>query len=433
MKWTFGKALLSLSVAFTILPCFAYDVQIIHGLKRAKYYKSASKHVFYIQTKRFSQKAKASHYQRQLQAKTSYPVVLSRKRHAYVVMIGPINSAEEVRRTAIKITNSPKMAALSANHHLASRKQQPRQVHHQYVVKKAALPSKQKLAVSQSGPVRHVMNPDQALPVTKKTALPPHQLMDDNDLNSIAAVSAHKPEKASFFSQFAGARHGLFVSVGTGMQYPQFNSSTTVNNGSGFPAPFDKDLYSFKNDSHPVFTLAGGYRFERDEQWFPAYSVGGFYEYLFSNNVGGTIMQFSTPSFTNYTYSWDISAQVLLASAKVDLFSYEHIMPYVSGGIGGVSLRASGYSETALAGVTPRVSAGYEDKTTVRLAYSLGLGLDYQINRQWLVSAGYEYLSLGDVTSGVGSGGWAGKSLSLGSYHANEALISATYLFDNHH
>lgn len=223
---------------------------------------------------------------------------------------------------------------------------------------------------------------------------------------------------------------GLFMGVGGGVHYPQFNSNTSVNNGSGFPSPYNNDVYTFKNNNHPFFTLFGGYRLERENQWIPAYSIGGYYQYLVSSDVGNTITQFSAPGFTNYSYTLNITSQVLLALAKVNLFEFKHIMPYISGGIGGAYIRTSGYSESPYAGITPRISPGYNDTTTFQFAYSAGLGIDYQATRQFIFSAGYEYLNLGNIKSGTGSGTWSGAALNLGSYHTNEIVMSVAYLFD---
>jgi hypothetical protein len=47
-----------------------------------------------------------------------------------------------------------------------------------------------------------------------------------------------------------------------------------VNNGSGFPAPYNQDSYSFEHGHSPLLMLSGGY-----------------------------VTQYSLPAFTNYTYN----------------------------------------------------------------------------------------------------------------------------------
>lgn len=225
------------------------------------------------------------------------------------------------------------------------------------------------------------------------------------------------------------AKNHWYVSAGGGMEYPHFNAASRVNNGSGFTPPANQDIYSFQNNHHPFLTLSTGYRYAATRLWLPALSLGLNYQYLPSNDIGGHIVQYSDPTFTNYNFRWDITTQLLLAAAKLNLFQYHHLMPYVSAGMGAAYIRASSYHETALAGVTPRTSAGFAENTNTQFAYTLGAGLDYQINSTWLVSGGYQYLNLGKIRSGSGSAGWSGQSLYLGYYRSNELLINLIYLF----
>jgi len=417
------KKAVVLLLYIVVIPCLAYSSHIIYGLERAKTYVNNGKGTFYIQANSFAKKSKAKQYQMVLRSKTTYSVVLVRRRHAYAVVIGPIDSVDNVRKVSTKILASTNRPASPTHNHHSSHKHQVKHTHNRSIAQKTAKP--QELSSTIISPKKQQ----------------PHDLIVTTSLNQKSKISASlsplsteqapKPLLSSPYSLSTTLQKGLFMGIGGGVQYPQFNSNTSVNNGSGFPPPYDSDLYTFKKDSHPFFTLFGGYRFERENQWIPAYSIGGYYQYLLSNDVGNTITQFSTPGFTNYSYSWNITSQVLLALAKVDLFEFKHIMPYISGGIGGTYIRTSGYSESPLSGVTPRISPGYNDKTTFQFAYTVGLGIDYQIAKQFILSAGYEYLNLGNIKSGTGSGAWSGASLNLGSYHTNEIVMSVTYLFDN--
>ncbi len=221
-----------------------------------------------------------------------------------------------------------------------------------------------------------------------------------------------------------------YASGGLGMEYPHFNANWRVNNGSGFAPPANQDIYTFQNNHHPFLSLAAGYRFVRNAAWLPALSLGVNYQYLPSNDIGGQIVQYSTPSFANYNFRWDITAQLLLASAKLNIYTYRHFMPYLSVAAGPAYIRASSYNETAYPDVTPRTSAGFAESTNTQFAYMLGLGADYQFNPQWLASLGYQYLDLGKIRSGSGSGSWQSATLYLGRYRSNELLLSLTYLFN---
>lgn len=221
-----------------------------------------------------------------------------------------------------------------------------------------------------------------------------------------------------------------FVSAGAGAQYPQFNSKTVINNGSGFSRPFDHDIYSTSNPNQGIFGVMAGRRWQRDNQWFPSYSLGVFYQYFFEINAGGVVTQYSLPEFTNYKYNLNLASNLVMAAAKLNLFEFaQKASPFINGGIGGAFNKSSGYSEVALAGVTPRVSPGFANHTTNQFAYMIGAGIDYKIKPQWIVSVGYNYVNLGNFSSGQGAQTWSNQSLNLGRYQSSDVFASVSYLF----
>lgn len=224
--------------------------------------------------------------------------------------------------------------------------------------------------------------------------------------------------------------HVWYASGSLGMEYPHFNANWRVNNGSGLTPPGNQDIYTFDNNHHPFINGSTGYYFTQNKAWFPALSLGLTYQYLPSNDIGGHIFQYSIPSFMNYNFRWDVTAHILLASAKLNLFQLHSFMPYLSAAAGPAYIRASSYHETALPDVTPRTSAGFAESTNTQFAYVLGAGLDYQLNTHYLLSLGYQYLSLGKIRSGSGAGSWYSETLYLGYYRSNEILLSLTYLID---
>lgn len=232
-----------------------------------------------------------------------------------------------------------------------------------------------------------------------------------------------------FLAPILNSQGNWFITLGAGVQYPQWHNPMKINNGSGFPAPNNKDLYSTKNQNEAIIALSVGRSWHRDAFWFSSYSFGVFWQHFFRTHLGHSITQYSLPEFTNYEYKWDLTANVLLAAAKLNLFQYKKISPYINGGIGSSFNRTSGYKETALAGVTPRVSPGFANFSTSEFAYNAGIGVDLQLTSQFFVSVGYNYQNLGQISSGPGKGTWSTQSLNPGSYHSNEVLVSVSYLF----
>jgi opacity protein-like surface antigen len=245
---------------------------------------------------------------------------------------------------------------------------------------------------------------------------------------SASSVFSKTPEN-KFLDPILNSPGNWFITAGAGVQSPHWHNPMQISNNSGFPAPNDKDLYATKNQSEPVLALSLGKRWQREHFWLPAYSFGVFWQYFFRTHLGNTIMQYSSPAFTNYQYKWDLTANVLLASAKLNLFQYGILSPYINVGIGSSFNRTSNYEETPVPGVTPRTSPSFVKFSTSEFAYNAGAGIDIQLTSQFIISVGYNYQDLGQVSSGPGTGTWSNQSLNPGSYHSNEILVSASYLF----
>lgn len=217
------------------------------------------------------------------------------------------------------------------------------------------------------------------------------------------------------------------VGIGTGEQYSHFKKNVTLNNGSNLPAPYYRDIYSTRKINRPMLDITIGKRFVRDNPWLPIFSLGLFYQHRFATNIGNTITQYSLPEFNNYQYRWDVSSNLLLAFLKLNLFECGKFSPYIFGGAG-TAFHHSHYRETALPGVTARLSPRFSTKTSTRAAYGLGGGLDFQFAKQAIFSVEYQYQDIGVVATGKGKSTWHGKSLHMGPSYANTLLFNLSYL-----
>jgi opacity protein-like surface antigen len=119
---------------------------------------------------------------------------------------------------------------------------------------------------------------------------------------------------------------------------------------------------------------------------------------------------------------------VLMIATKLNLIQFNQISPYVTGGVGVAFNRGANYSETALENVTPRVSPAFDNHTNTKFTYSVGAGLDWQVSPKLILSLGYQFQDLGSVSSGTGTGLWAGDALRSGSYRSSSVLFSTSYL-----
>lgn len=222
-----------------------------------------------------------------------------------------------------------------------------------------------------------------------------------------------------------------FITAGSGAQFPTVSSSMTVKNGSNFTPPHDVDTFTTPNlDNTAILFFSAGRRWETESTWVSAYSLGIYYQYLFSNQLQGSITQYSTPAFENYAYTWSTTSNVILGSAKANLMQYNRFSPYLTGGLGIALNQSANYTETAYSGVTPRDNPDFSGSQSAQFAYQAGVGLDIKITDPLFASIGYLYQNIGSV-SGQGHGpAWTGTTLSLGSVAQNEIVASLSYLFE---
>jgi hypothetical protein len=326
---------------------------------------------FYIQCGSFKNLHYANTYAKQLRKSNRYPVKVSKKAAFHHVIIGPIPSLSELQH-------------LTQNN-----------IHQPVQVNSIETSSSNTVAKAS------VVNKMKPLSVTP-------------------AIASYSP--LNFNSSW-------IFTVGAGVSDLDLPKNLYVGNGSDFPPPFNVDLFTIKEKDMTTILAAVSYGWFRHRSWLPAWSLGLRYQHLFSENIGGTITQYSLPEFLNYTYQWDISSNVWTVSAKLDLFEYAYFKPYVDGGLGVADNTAKRYRETALAGVTPRESPGFGEHTTTQFTYHLGAGLDIPFNDHVTASVGYEFQDLGSVSSFQGQTSWAAERLNLDRYRANTFFLSVSYVF----
>ena len=402
MKWNFDNVVL---VAVLSLACnSAFASKTIYSLQSAENYTSDSDSEIYIQAGSFVNKVWAVHLKQGLMAKTTYPVNINQRDNYSTVVIGPIKSAADTRKVAREI--------------LGDKSPQP----------KPPVP----VVVASSKPIA-IAKPVVKTPEVKAAKPKPHKhIIAKKHVTyheaTIHHVCAHMKPVFEMPGNFT--RANWVITLGAGMQFPHFNSSMSVNNGSNFPPPANEDVYTTSTNHQPILEAEIGRRWERDSTWIPSYSLSLAYKYLLATNIGHTVKQYSSPAFTNYNYTWNFSANILLATAKINLVKYGCLSPYINGGIGWSYNRSSDYSEKAIAGVTPRTSPNYGSQTNTQFAYNVGAGIDVQLDKNLILFAGYEYLNLGNVSGSDGSGSWSGQSLSLGRYSTNLVMVGISYLFE---
>jgi len=377
-----GNTLLRVIIFSAIsLPAFANNISNrIVGLDNAAQVHRKVADNTYIQAGAFGKKANAIAYQQQLSGKISVPVQVKQSGDYYRVLIGPLHSAEKVREVARSALGKPMHKPIP----------------------------------------KPVIKTEKPKPIVQAVKKPPVQVQKQTvnvDKDGLPLPPAYA--------------EGLFVSVDAGIYAGKKSATMTVNNGSGFPFPAYMDTYTGGNSSTPgTIGATVGWVGETGNPWLTGYALGLRYKYLFSNNIQGQVIQYSTAKYTNYDYKWRTDSNVLLAQGKLNLTPFAQLLPYISGGVGVAFNRSASYSETALPDITPRISPSFGGNTQSQLAWTVGAGLDYRLNAAIILSAGYEFQYFGKIQSGPGTVEWVTERLMQSELQTNGALFSVTYVMD---
>ena len=392
MKMNVKMARVIFISSFLNLISITSHAQVIYGLEDVGHFYSKHSGPFTIQVGTFHIQQHAIHLKEKLTQQLSYPVHINNEPPYYVVTIGPIPTAPAVRQVAASVDD---FAIGYLSHQVSTTE------------------NKVSSVVSSRSSLQSAVSVKAELPAVQKS----HQTFSH--------------QISSTEKRYKNSQNHWLASVNYGLQWLDMPSSMTVPNGSSFSPPYNVDTFSTNaNGAQSMLALMLGYEWQRDQKWLPRYWLALRYQYLFSKAISGYITQYTLPQFQNYTYRWNVSANVFSLYSKFDIMQYQRFLPYVDIGLGFAINHASNYSETALPNVTPRISPAYASSSKTQFAYNVGAGLDFQLNAQWLLSLGYDFQAIGKLSSGAGQSTWSSTQLSLGSLKSNTLLLGATYLFD---
>lgn len=383
MKWISRNALISLVLMPAATTVFAQHAHVISGVEAAKTYHSKARGDVYIQVGTFANQANAKRISASIKSNTKFPAQIYHKHNYYIVSVGPLHSAAQVRQAAY---------AISPDTHPA-----PVVVETQKITPVAVEPAK---------------------PVDKSTAPAPKE--STNYFNFMPKVSTIFKAPSS-----DPWNNSVYFNLGVGDRFYRVSGDNKVGTGDGWPP----DHYGTTTiNDQPYFSLMAGYTWARPDVWLPYYSLGVQMAYTSTTTISGYIDQYSLPEFRNYNFDYEVSMLNIMGTAKVDIYRWQQLMPYLTAGLGIANYATSNYSETALSGVTPRVSPGFGNGSGNNFSYSVGVGLDYILLNNLWINAEYNYTNFGMVSTESG----ADYANATGSNYDNQKLkntVSSTSIF----
>ncbi|VEB38698.1 outer membrane protein [Legionella cherrii] len=133
-------------------------------------------------------------------------------------------------------------------------------------------------------------------------------------------------------------------------------------------------------------------------------------------------------SADEFTYNYKIKSSQLFFEGKL-LHSVKTIFhPYASLGLGAAFNQASNYQTSVPPFLT--FTPEFEDHKTTNFAYSLGLGIDMDLCKNWRLGVGYRYVGLGEANLDEGMLDVIPftSTLTLPHLYMQEAMVQISYL-----
>lgn len=374
---------LTMALGFSLISFASFSTQTIYGLQKASQFRSNSSGKLYVQVGSFKNKGNALRLRTALKNKTRNPVLVKEKNGYFIVVVGPMHTAAAVRSAAHDIGST------STSTYIAHKK-----------------PKINRGIIHSQPPVMHATQTSK--PVQKA---PPIAVYKDKDGFLLAPSNR------------------WFVGLGAGWMSP-FGTDSVNFASSGMPG-FPDDRYSSEgSESAGQYSVLAGYQWRRDVEWLPAYSLALQYTYTDSASINGFIFVNDLPDSKNFTYKYDISQHLLMAKAKLDLYRWKQLMPYVSAGAGVAINNAHSYSDRPIPGATlMQRRYGFTSGSQSQFAGSFGAGLDYGFNDRAQLSLGYELSYYGNANTGNGLGVLSANNLE-NTFNSNAVVLQGIYFFD---
>lgn len=106
---------------------------------------------------------------------------------------------------------------------------------------------------------------------------------------------------------------------------------------------------------------------------------------------------------TTYRYNYNFQTQQVLGTLRLFATTYERFHPYGEVGLGAAFNHTGQYNATTTETGSINLTPGFSNQNETRFSYSLGLGVDTQVNTKIRVGLGYRYSNFGSSSLGNGT------------------------------
>jgi opacity protein-like surface antigen len=155
--------------------------------------------------------------------------------------------------------------------------------------------------------------------------------------------------------------------------------------------------------------------------------IGAAFATATSARLSGDIWEDADPDFNNFYYNYKVSHAHFSVKGKLLAEMGSIVTPYLSGSIGLGFNRAYGFK------ITPKLfeevpAPAFGSHTQAALSYTLGLGLQKQLDTHWSAGVGYEFTDWGRSRLAHAPGQTVNSGLQLSHLYMNQLQFSMTYM-----
>ncbi|KTD74268.1 outer membrane protein [Legionella tucsonensis] len=178
----------------------------------------------------------------------------------------------------------------------------------------------------------------------------------------------------------------------------------------------DDNIYLYRNSGHDNDTGVGGIFLGLEYVFTSSFlmQLGVDYAYFGSTRIQGIHSVGIEPSTsTQYQYKYKFQPQQLLAATKLLTTVQDSFHPYLFAGLGVSFNRAYNYDasthETCDINLTPL----FKNNSDQRLSFTLGAGVDANLNQHFRFGLGYRFSDFGTISLGEGNVNFDGYTASV--------------------
>ena len=145
-------------------------------------------------------------------------------------------------------------------------------------------------------------------------------------------------------------------------------------------------------------------------------------------HLSGAIWDDADPQFDNYTYKYQVQHGHVAIKGKILADDGYWAMPWLSGSVG-VGFNTAHHFDNTPTIFEAVKNPNFTSHTTTTFTYTVGAGLQKNLNQNWQIGVGYEFADWGKSQLGRAVGQTLNSGLKLDHLYTNGLMLTLLMLF----